>query len=50
MAGSVAEIAYKNMKEEFRNFKSSDANVYLIEQQKYYQCIVIGFLAKQKNI
>ena len=31
MAGSIAEIAYKNMKEEFRNFKSSDANVYLIE-------------------
>ena len=31
MSGSIAEIAYKNMKEEFRNFKSSDANVYLIE-------------------
>ena len=31
MAGSIAEIAYKNMKEEFRNFKSADANVYLIE-------------------
>ncbi len=31
MVGSIAEIAYKNMKEEFRNFKSSDANVYLIE-------------------
>ena len=31
MAGSIAEIAYKNMKEEFRNFKSSDANVSLIE-------------------
>ena len=31
MAGSIAEIAFKNMKEEFRNFKSSDANVYLIE-------------------
>ncbi len=31
MAGSIAEIAYKNMKEECRNFKSSDANVYLIE-------------------
>ena len=31
MAGSIAEIAYKNMKEELRNFKSSDANVYLIE-------------------
>ena len=31
MAGSIAEIAYRNMKEEFRNFKSSDANVYLIE-------------------
>ncbi len=31
MAGSIAEIAYKNMKEEFRNFKNSDANVYLIE-------------------
>ena len=31
MAGSKAEIAFNNMKEEFRNFKSSDANVYLIE-------------------
>ena len=31
MAGSIAEIAFNNMKEEFRNFKSSDANVYLIE-------------------
>ena len=31
MAGSIAEIAFNNMKEEFRNFNSSDANVYLIE-------------------
>ena len=31
MAGSIAEIAFNNMNEEFRNFKSSDANVYLIE-------------------
>ena len=31
MAGSIAEIAFNNMKEEFRNFKSSDSNVYLIE-------------------
>ena len=31
MAGSIAEIAFNNMKEEFRNFKSSDGNVYLIE-------------------
>ena len=31
MAGSIAEIAYKNMKKEYRNFETSDANVYLIE-------------------
>lgn len=31
MAGSIAEIAYKNMKKEYRNFDTSDANVYLIE-------------------
>ena len=31
MAGSIAEIAFNNMKEEFRNFNSSDATVYLIE-------------------
>ena len=31
MAGSIAEIAFNNMKEEFRNFNSSDANVYLVE-------------------
>ena len=31
MAGSIAEIAFNNMKEEFRNFNSSDANVYIIE-------------------
>jgi NADH dehydrogenase len=31
MAGSIAEIAFKNMKKEYRNFDTSDANVYLIE-------------------
>ena len=31
MAGSIAEIAFNNMKDEFSNFNSSDANVYLIE-------------------
>ncbi len=31
MAGSIAEIAFNNMKDEFSNFHSSDANVYLIE-------------------
>ena len=31
MAGSIAEIAFKNMKKEYRNFETSDANVYLIE-------------------
>ena len=31
MAGSIAEIAFKNMKKEYRNFDTLDANVYLIE-------------------
>ena len=31
LAGSIAEIAYKNMTKEFRNFNSSDANIYLLE-------------------
>ena len=31
LAGSIAEIAYKNMAKEFRNFNSSDANIYLLE-------------------
>ena len=31
LAGSIAEIAYKNMTKEFRNFNTSDANIYLIE-------------------
>ena len=31
LAGSIAEIAYRNMTKEFRNFNSSDANIYLLE-------------------
>ena len=31
LAGSIAEIAYKNMTIEFRNFSSKDANIYLLE-------------------
>ena len=31
LAGSIAELAYKNIKNEYRNFKSSDVNVYLVE-------------------
>ena len=31
MAGSIAEIAYKNLNKEFENFNSDDPNVYLIE-------------------
>ena len=31
LAGSIAEIAYKNMTKEFRNFSSKDANIYLLE-------------------
>ncbi len=31
LAGSIAEIAYKNMAKEFRNFSSKDANIYLLE-------------------
>ena len=31
LAGSITEIAYKNMTKEFRNFSSKDANIYLLE-------------------
>ena len=31
LAGSIAEIAFKNINKEFRNFNSKDSNVYLIE-------------------
>ena len=31
LAGSIAEIAYKNIQKEFRNFSSRDSNIYLIE-------------------
>lgn len=31
LAGSIAEIAFKNINKEFRNFNSNDSNVYLIE-------------------
>jgi len=31
LAGSIAELAYKNIKNEYRNFKTKDINVYLVE-------------------
>ena len=31
LAGSIAELAYKNIKNEYRNFKTDDINVYLVE-------------------
>lgn len=31
LAGSIAELAYKNIKNEYRNFKINDINVHLIE-------------------
>lgn len=31
LAGSIAEIAFKNISDEYRNFNSNDSNVYLIE-------------------
>jgi len=31
VAGSIAEIAFKNINKEYRNFNSNDSNVYLIE-------------------
>lgn len=31
MAGSIAEIAYNNLAKDFRNFKTSEARIYLIE-------------------
>ena len=31
LAGSIAEIAFKNINKEFRNFNSNDSKVYLIE-------------------
>lgn len=31
LAGSIAELAYKNIKTEYRNFNTSDINVYLVE-------------------
>ena len=31
VAGSIAEIAFKNISDEYRNFNSNDSNVYLIE-------------------
>ena len=31
LAGSIAEIAYKNIHKEFRNFSSRESNIYLIE-------------------
>ena len=31
LAGSIAELAYKNIKNEYRNFKIEDINVHLIE-------------------
>ena len=31
LAGSIAEIAFKNISKEYRNFNSTDSNVYLVE-------------------
>lgn len=31
LAGSIAELAYKNIKNEYRNFNSNEINVYLVE-------------------
>ena len=31
LAGSIAEIAFKNISNEYRNFNSTDSNVYLLE-------------------
>lgn len=31
LAGSIAELAFKNIRNEYRNFKSKDINVYLVE-------------------
>ena len=31
MAGSIADIAYKNLVKDFRNFSTNDARIYLIE-------------------
>ena len=31
LAGSIAEIAFKNIGNEYRNFNSTDSNVYLVE-------------------
>ena len=31
LAGSIAELAYKNIKNEYRNFSTKDINVYLVE-------------------
>ena len=31
LAGSIAELAYKNIKNEYRNFNTNDINVYLVE-------------------
>ena len=36
MAGSIAEIAYKNLNKEFENFNSDDPNVYLIESNSKF--------------
>ena len=34
MAGSIADIAYKNLIKDFRNFSSNEARIYLIEASK----------------
>ena len=35
LAGSIAELAYKNIKNEYRNFNTKDINVYLVEAGQY---------------
>jgi NADH dehydrogenase len=35
LAGSIAELAYKNIKNEYRNFSTNDINVHLVEAGTY---------------
>ncbi len=46
VAGSIAEIAFKNINKEFRNFNSKDSNVYLIEAGNY---ILPSYSSKLSN-
>ena len=49
LAGSIAEIAYKNMTKEFRNFSSTDANIYLLEAGDRILPSYSESLAKKSN-